>query len=320
MNATVEVAIPCFNEARTVAKVVHDFRRVLPEARIVVYDNCSTDGTGEIARGAGAEVRKVNRPGKGFAVQAIFEQSRGDLVLMVDGDDTYEAEDARRLLEPLLNGDADMTVGSRLEQAGDGAFRQFHRLGNRFLAGLLNSIFKASFRDILSGYRGFSRYFLENVPLITSGFETETELVLQSLELGFTVREVPVRYRSRPAGSASKLRTFRDGWHIVMTMLILLRDHRPLLVFGSAGSLVGLAGAGAWILGVTHYPELRPAGVALATLAVVVFLAGLILNTVNTRFREVQSLLRRPKVGTRYPSIPRGRPEVEEPEPVYQER
>ncbi|MBI2361320.1 MAG: hypothetical protein HYV04_20835 [Deltaproteobacteria bacterium] len=190
-----------------------------------------------------------------------------------------------------------MSVGSRLAQARDGAFRQFHRLGNRFLTGLLNSVFKASFRDILSGYRGFSRYFLDNVPLITSGFETETELVLQSLELGFTVREVPVGYRSRPAGSTSKLRTFRDGWYIVMTMLILLRDHRPLLVFGSAASLVGLAGVGAWILGLTLHPALRPGGVLLATLAVAIFLAGLILNTVNTRFRELQSLLRRPRAG-----------------------
>ena len=297
MSVTIEVAIPCFNEARTIAKVVHDFRRILPDAHIVVYDNCSTDGTGEIARAAGAEVRKVNRVGKGFAVQAIFEHSRGDFVLMVDGDDTYEAEDALLLLEPLLRGHADMTIGSRAEDSSGRAFRQFHRLGNRMLTGMLNSIFNASFRDILSGYRGFSRYFLENVPLITSGFETETELVIQSLELGFTVREVSIRYRSRPAGSTSKLRTFSDGWRIVMTMLILLRDHRPLLVFGSAASLVGLAGVGAWILGLTLHPALRPGGVLLATLAVAIFLAGLILNTVNTRFRELQSLLRRPRAG-----------------------
>ena len=287
----VEVAIPCFNEEATIGKVVQDFHRALPQARIVVYDNCSTDGTAQTARASGAQVRKVNRKGKGFVVQAIFERSRADVVLMVDGDDTYEAQDAPLLLEPIIAGDAEMTIGTRLERAQDRSFRQFHRLGNRLLTGVLNVIFRASFRDILSGYRAFSRRFLDTVPLMTSGFETETELMLQSLELGLPVREVPIRYRGRPGSGSSKLRTVRDGYRILMTMLVLLRDHRPLFAFGAVSGVLGIAGTVLWVLGILKYPGLRASGVMLAAAALAIFLAGLMLNTVNTRFREVQSLL-----------------------------
>ena len=278
-TASIEVAVPCFNEVRTIAKVVQDFRRVLPEARIVVYDNGSTDGSAETAGAAGAEVRQVNRRGKGFVSQAIFEQSRDDVVLMVDGDDTYSADDAPQLLAPLLHGEADMTIGTRLEQSADASFRRFHRFGNQLFTVLLNVIFRVSFRDILSGYRGFSRRFLSDVPLITCGFETETELILQALELGLVVREIPVRYQPRPAGSQSKLRTIRDGYRILMTIVVLLRDHRPLLVFGAlSAALAALS---------------RGVNATLAVAALMTLLAGLILNTVNTRFRELQSLLRR---------------------------
>ena len=279
--ASIEVAVPCFNEVRTIAKVVQDFRRVLPEARVVVYDNGSTDGSAEAALEAGAEVRRVNRRGKGFVSQAIFEQSRDDLVLMVDGDDTYHAEDAPQLLAPLLHGEADMTIGTRLEQSADASFRRFHRFGNQLFTVLLNLIFGVSFRDILSGYRGFSRRFLSGVPLITCGFETETELILQALELGLIVREIPVRYQSRPAGSQSKLRTIRDGYRILMTIVVLLRDHRPLLVFGTLSVVLAALSRG-----------VNP---TLAVAALMTLFAGLILNTINTRFRELQSLLRRPR-------------------------
>ena len=283
--SSVEVAVPCFNEVRTIAKVVRDFRRVLPEARVVVYDNGSTDGSAEAALAAGAEARRVNRRGKGFVSQAIFEQSRDDVILMVDGDDTYSADDAPALLAPLLRGEADMTIGTRLEQSAHASFRPFHRFGNRLFTILLNATFGASFRDILSGYRGFSRRFLSDVPLITCGFETETELLLQALELGLVVHEIPVRYQPRPSGSQSKLRTIRDGYRILMTIVVLLRDHRPLLVFGTLSAMLAAVAALS-----------RSANIAVVVAALMMLLAGLILNTINTRFRELQSLLRRPRM------------------------
>ncbi len=292
MSPSIEVAIPCFNEAGVVGKVIRDVRRVLPAAQIIVYDNCSTDGTSDMARAAGAEVRNVSRVGKGFVLQAIFERSKADIVLVLDGDDTYEAADAPLLLEPLLRDEADMVIGTRLEHART-PFRRFHRLGNHLITGILNMSFGTSFRDILSGYRAFNRRFLNHIPLITGGFETETELVIQSLELGFSVREVSIRYRGRPAGSNSKLRTFRDGYRILLTILMLLRDHRPLLVFGVGSGVLAGFGALLWGLGIMGTTGLRAAGVAFLAAALAVFLAGLVLNTINARFREVQSLLRR---------------------------
>lgn len=293
MRRTIEVAIPCFNEAEAIGKVVQDFRRALPEAAVVVYDNGSSDTTADTALAAGADVRRVNRRGKGFVVQAIFERSRADIVLMVDGDDTYEAEDARLLLAPVLGGEADMTIGTRLERAESGSFRHLHRWGNRMLTRVLNLIFRTAYQDVLSGYRAFSRRFLDSVPLTMPGFETETELMLQALELGLVVRDIPIRYRERPAASASKLRTIRDGYRILVTILILLRDHRPLVAFGVASGVVGVIGLALWVSGLTVNPGLRAAGALLGQAALVLFLAGLMLNTINTRFRELQSLLRR---------------------------
>jgi hypothetical protein len=293
MSPTIEVAIPCFNEAQTIGKVVADFRRTVPGARIVVYDNTSTDGTAQAAREAGAEVRRVNRRGKGFVTQAIFETSRADFVLMVDGDDTYEAEDASTLLGPLLTSEADMTIGTRLEYAGDGSFRRFHRFGNRMITGLLNLAFGTSFRDLLSGYRGFNRRVLDHVPLLSGGCETETELIVQALELGCVVCDRPIRYRNRPAGSMSKLRKIRDGYRIITTIVILLRDHRPMMVFGAGAAVLGALGLAGWIAGMTVAPQLRAGGVALVAMALALVLAGLVLNTINVRFQEMQSLLRR---------------------------
>ena len=284
MSALIEVAIPALNEASTIGKVIRDFQQALPDAQIVVYDNGSTDATGELAIRAGAYVRKVPRKGKGFVVQHIFESSQADAVLLVDGDDTYEAQDAQRLLEPILSQDADMVMGRRIEDSQIPYRRPLRWWGNRILTKIFNAIFRGSFRDILSGYRCFSRRFLEEVPLVTSGFEIETELLLQALELGMVVQEVSIRFRNRPPGSQSKLQAFTDGYRIFMTMLILLRDHRPLFVFGICSGALGL-------LAMTRGQN----GILLWQVSLVLLLVGLVLNTVNTRFREIQSLLRRPR-------------------------
>ena len=295
----IEVAIPCLNESGSVGKVIQDFRLALPDARIVIYDNGSTDDTAAITRAANAVVVPVARRGKGYVLQAIFEQSQADVVLLVDGDDTYDAADAACLVQPLLRGDADMTVGTRLESATAGEFRQWHWAGNRAITWMVNRLFDTDFHDVLSGYRAMTRRCLELLPLVASGFEVEVEMTIQSLELGFAVREVPIRYRSRSGGSVSKLRTFRDGCRIVLKILLLLRDYRPMVVFGVTAAGLAVVGTLLWSYGLLTAPALRPAGIVLDSVALAVFLAGVVLDTMNSRFRELRSLLRR-----RRPAMP----------------
>lgn len=294
------VAIPCHNEATTVAKVVADFRAQLPEADVVVCDNCSTDGTAEAARAAGARVIREKRKGKGYALQAILETVDSDVCVLVDGDDTYFAEDVHELLKPVLRDEADMVVGDRLQAASPSALSQLHRFGNQAILRIINLAFRTSFQDVLSGYRVFNRNFMRTVPLITGGFETETELTLQALEKGMAIEELPVRYRARPEGSFSKLSPFADGYRILITMAVLLRNHRPLYFF-SVIALILLALTGAyglaWALG--GLPPWRAAvhgGVIAGAIAIAFALVvlGLVLNAVNAGFREIVALNRRP--------------------------
>jgi glycosyltransferase involved in cell wall biosynthesis len=296
----ITVAIPCHNEATTVGKVVTDFRAQLPGAEVVVCDNCSTDGTAEAARAAGARVIREKRRGKGYALQAILEAVDSDVCVLVDGDDTYFAEDVHTLLEPVLQDRADMVVGDRLKAASSEALSQLHRFGNQAILRMINLAFRTSFQDVLSGYRVMNRNFMRSVPLITGGFETETELTLQALEKGMAIEELPVRYRARPAGSFSKLSPFADGYRILITMAVLLRNHRPLYFF-SVMALVLLALDAAygiaWALG--GLPPWRPlvhGAVLTGTVAVAgaLVVLGLVLNAVNAGFREIVSLNRRP--------------------------
>ena len=296
----IEVAIPCYNEERTVATVVRDFRAQLPDADIVVYDNNSEDGTAAAGEGAGARVSVVTRRGKGCVLQAAFERSTADIVVVVDGDDTYEAADVAALIEPIVRQQADMTIGTRLHTA-ESEFRQMHHFGNRALTWMLNTMFGTRYTDILSGYRGFSRQFRHAVPLISTGFEIETELMIQALSHGMVVREVPIRFRKRPAGSESKLSSFKDGYRILLTMTVLLRDHRPLFTFSLAAAASFVLGSLFWATGAFLVPTAaralmwRGAGVVFMQFAAVLVLAGLILNTINTRIRELSSLARRRK-------------------------
>lgn len=296
----VAVAIPCYNEAVTVRKVVRDFRAVLPDAAIHVFDNRSDDGTDTLAEEAGAVVHHVRRRGKGHVVQAVFAELDEDVVILVDGDDTYHAEEAPLLLAPVLAGEADMVVGNRLQRADDRSLRRLHQFGNKLIVGAVNRMFGTHYLDILSGYRVFSRRFLDRVTLLTAGFEIETELTLAALNQELEVVELPISYRSRPPDSHSKLRSFRDGYQIMLTAAVLLRDHRPLRVFGgfslfflvlavSAGAMRALAYGGMRTL-----PESLLVGVVLlfTPLSLIALGIGLTLNGINTRFREVMTVLR----------------------------
>jgi len=239
----IAVLIPCFNEEATVAQVVRDFRAALPEAQIIVFDNNSTDRTVQTAREAGATIQLERRQGKGYVVLQMFQTIDADIYIMVDGDGTYPSHAVRRLIQPLLDDRADMVVGSRLHAGARSEFRPLNKLGNYFFAYLFRLIFKSGLTDILSGYRAFNRRFVQDVPLFGGGFEIEAELTVKALQRGLRIEEVPVDLIPRPAHSHSKLRIFHDGLVILSTILALVRDYKPLTVFGGLGFI--LAGLGA---------------------------------------------------------------------------
>src|SRR5437868_13431734 len=230
----IAVLVPCFNEETAVATVVGDFRKALPSAQIYVYDNNSSDRTAVVAREAGAEVRSEYRQGKGHVVRRMFADVDADVYVLVDDDATYDAASAPRMIDVLLSEHLDMVVGLRVDQAA-AAYRLGHRTGNRMLTGFLSSTFGQEFKDILSGYRVFSRRFVKSFPVLSVGFEIETELAVYALELSLPVAEVETPYYARPEGSFSKLNTWRDGIRIFGTMLKLYRAERPLRFFGAIG-------------------------------------------------------------------------------------
>ncbi|GAB2178038.1 glycosyltransferase family 2 protein [Dongia sp. agr-C8] len=237
----IAVLVPCYNEAAAIEQVISGFRQALPQARILVFDNNSTDDTVAIARRAGAETRHVHRQGKGNVVRRMFADVEADLYLLVDGDATYDAASAPRLIGKLLAEELDMVVGARKDTAAE-AYRPGHRLGNRVLTEFVARIFGRAFNDILSGYRVFSRRFVKSFPALSIGFEIETELTIHALELRMPIAEVETPYYARPAGSASKLNTWRDGFRILRMILRLYQLQRPLSFFSSiAGVLAALA-------------------------------------------------------------------------------
>lgn len=234
---TVAVLVPCLNEEAAIGKVVADFRAALPDATVYVYDNNSTDRTAEVAAVAGAVVRRERRPGKGNVVRRMFKDVEADLYVMVDGDDTYEAAAAPALIARLLDDQLDMVVGKRIE-THQAAYRLGHRFGNAFLTGMVRKLFGSSIEDMLSGYRVFSRRFVKSFPSSAREFEIETELTVFAGQMRMAIAEVDTRYKERPPGSVSKLRTFRDGWRILVTIVNLMRNERPLLFFGLLGALL----------------------------------------------------------------------------------
>lgn len=302
----VAVVIPCLDEAATIAKVVADFRSALPGARIIVVDNNSTDGTGDRAREAGASVIRESRGGKGYALQRGFQASRdAEYVVMVDGDDTYPAEEVGKLLTALEEG-ADMSIGTRLVSHDTRAFPAAHGLGNRLFIALVRLLFGVRTQDLLSGYRALTRRYLDISALVAPGFEVETELSMQALAHGFLVAEVPVHYRARPERSSSKLRTFRDGYRILIALVAFFRDYRPLTFFGLVGAaflvlsvLAGWPPVSEYLrTGMVYRLPLAVLAAGFGLLAGVALVGGVILSSINRRSAELAALITRRQEAT----------------------
>jgi glycosyltransferase involved in cell wall biosynthesis len=293
----IAVLVPCFNEEAAVATVIADFREALPSAEIFVYDNNSTDRTAAIARDAGAVVRSERRQGKGHVVRRMFADVDADIYVLVDGDATYDAASAPRMIDTLLSDHLDMVVGLRVDQA-QAAWRPGHRTGNRLLTGFLSAVFGQAFKDILSGYRIFSRRFVKSFPVLSDGFEIETELSVHALELALPVAEIETRYYARPEGSVSKLNTWRDGLRILGTILKLYRSEKPLRFFTAIGIFLTIVSVGlAFPVLVTYLeegivPRLPTAvlSMGLMILAVLSVSSGLVLDTVTRGRREMKLL------------------------------
>lgn len=234
MEGKIAVLIPCYNESKTIEKVVKDYKAALPEADIYVYDNNSKDGTDEVARKAGAIVRYETKQGKGNVIRTMFRDIDADCYLMIDGDDTYPAENAREMCEYVLNDNVDMVIGDRLSSTYfQENKRPFHNLGNKMVRGLINKIFKNNINDIMTGYRAFSYKFAKTFPILSKGFEIETEMSIHAIDKNFTLKEIPVQYRDRPAGSVSKLNTYKDGARVLKTIATLFKEYKPSLFFNT---------------------------------------------------------------------------------------
>ncbi len=296
----VAVLIPCYNEEKTVQKVVKDYRRVLPQADIYVYDNNSTDRTAELAAQAGAIVKREYRQGKGNVIRSMFRQIDADCYLMIDGDDTYPAEPAPEMVRMILDGEADMVNGDRLSSTYfTENKRPFHNTGNRLVRGLINHLFHADVRDIMTGYRAFSRGFVKTFPVLSRGFEIETEMTIHAVDKNFLIREVPVDYRDRPEGSVSKLNTYSDGAKVLCTIFRLYKDYKPFAFFGM-GALLFLILAAVLFLPVgieflrtglvPRFPTLI-VSVTLALCALLSFVAGVILDVVVKKHRQLFELM-----------------------------
>lgn len=296
----IAVLIPCYNESKTIAKVVADYKSALPEADIYVYDNNSSDGTDEIARKAGAIVRYERRQGKGNVIRSMFREIDADCYLMIDGDDTYPADNARQMCDFVLQGEVDMVIGDRLSSTYfEENKRPFHNFGNSLVRTLINRLFHSNVKDIMTGYRAFSRCFVKHFPVLSRGFEIETEMTIHALDKNFLLKEVPIKYRDRPEGSVSKLNTYSDGFKVLMTIARLFRDYKPFVFFTSVFLLCLLIALGMDIPVIAEYlntglvprfPTLIVSGV-IATIGVMFFFCGIILEVITKKHKQLFELL-----------------------------
>lgn len=290
----IAVLIPCYNEELTVEKTVSDFKRVLPDADIYVYNNNSKDRTKELALKAGAIVKDEYRQGKGAVVRSMFRDIDADVYIMVDGDDTYPAEEVEGLITPVLEGKADMVIGDRLSSTYyTENKRPFHNFGNSLVKGLINFLFKSDLNDIMTGYRSFSKKFVKCMPVMSDGFQIETEMTIFALTNNMQVVNVPITYRDRPEGSESKLNTFSDGFKVLLTLFNLFKDNRPFLFFGSISIVVFIIGL---LIGIpvidefikTAYITKVPSAILAAALmlnAFLMFSVGIILDAIKNQKR-----------------------------------
>lgn len=296
----IAVLIPCYNEEATISTVIADFKRELPEADIYVYDNNSTDRTYELAVQGGAIVKKEPRQGKGNVIRQMFFDIDADYYLMVDGDDTYPAEAVHGLLEKLRSGEADMVIGDRLSNGTyfDENKRPFHDFGNNLVRNTITRMYKTKILDVMTGYRGFNRIFVKSFPIMSSGFQIETELTIHALDKKFKFVEIPIDYRDRPEGSESKLNTFSDGFKVIMTIIKMFKDYKPLLFFGIwtiffflFGLVTGIPVIREYML--TNFITRIPSAIlstGLMTLALLSLVTGLILDTVVTNAKKEYEL------------------------------
>ena len=300
MKSKIAVLIPCYNESKTIAKVVKDYKEALPEADIYVYDNNSTDNTDEIAKKAGAIVRYESKQGKGNVIRTMFREIDADCYLMIDGDDTYPSENARQMCNYVLENGVDMVIGDRLSSTYfEENKRPFHNLGNRMVRGLINKIFKSNIRDIMTGYRAFSYNFVKTFPILSKGFEIETEMTIHAIDKNFTLKEIPVQYRDRPEGSVSKLNTYKDGARVIKTIAILFEEYKPALFFNTIAACIFIISL---ILAipvfieyfktglVPRFPTLIVAGIMLV-ISLLLSVSGIILQVIVKKHKQLFEIM-----------------------------
>ena len=285
----IAVIIPCYNEETTIEKVVNDYKKALPDADIYVYDNNSTDKTVEKAKKAGAIIRYEYKQGKGNVIKTMFKEIDADCYLMIDGDDTYPAKHAKEMCDLILEGKADMVIGDRLSSTYfKENKRAFHNTGNKLVRKLINRIFKSNIKDIMTGYRAFSNEFVKTFPILSKGFEIETEMTIFALDNNFLIKEIPVEYKDRPEGSESKLNTLSDGYKVLKTIMKLYKEYRPFSFFGFLGLIVMII---SFIFGVPVFVEYFKTGLVprfptlffslfLLMISVLLFVCGIILEVV----------------------------------------
>lgn len=297
--ARIAILIPCYNESLTIEKVIRDYRAALPEADIYVYDNNSSDSTDQIAKAAGAIVRYEHRQGKGNVIRSMFRDIDADCYLMVDGDDTYPAENAADMVNEVLQGEVDMVIGDRLSTTYfTENKRPFHNFGNSIVRGLINRIFHSDVRDIMTGYRAFSYDFVKSFPVLSKGFEIETEMTIHALDKNFYLKEIPVTYRDRPEGSVSKLNTYADGMKVLLTIARLYREYRPSSFFSVLAGLLLLLAVVLMVPVLATYaatglvprfPTLIVAGI-LALMALLFWICGIVLEVIVKKHRQLFEL------------------------------
>ena len=296
----IAVLIPCYNESKTIEKVVKDYKKALPSADIYVYDNNSTDGSDKLAKSAGAIVRYEYKQGKGNVIRAMFRDIDADCYLMVDADDTYSSEDAKALCDFVLDGKADMAIGDRLSSTYfTENKRPFHNFGNKIVRWLINKLFKSNIKDIMTGYRAFSYQFVKGFPVLSKGFEIETEMTIHAIDKNFRVVEMPIAYKDRKAGSVSKLNTYSDGAKVLKTIMTLFKEYKPNIFFGFFSLICFLI---SFILGlpvvinyfhtglVPRFPTLIVSCIFLV-IAFLLSICGIILHVIVKKHKQLYELM-----------------------------